>query len=246
MLDLFEKLAAKEPKDKGLDLQLWQKWNDGGRKPEDLKPLVSQFRGMIRNHANQFIGNVELPPAAINAEFKRHFVKALTTYDPTKGAQLGTWVWKGLSKAKSFVAQHQNVVRISEKRIFNIGEFNNARSQLNAQFGRDPTTHELADHLGWHQDEVVRLQKQQRADLIGSEMAVDPIEFLPSKEHEAAAFLPYDLDSNELFVYEHAIGANGKPKLTGNEIAKRMGVSPATVSRIKTGIAHKAKKLMED
>lgn len=246
IVDVTKTAATNGPKDKTQDLHLWHQWNNNGRKPEDLKPLVSQFRGMIRSQAGQYVGRVELPPAAINAEFKRHAVRALTTFDPNKGTALGTWVYNGMKKSKSFIAQHQNVVRISEKRLYNIGDFNNAKSQLSSSYGREPTTHELADHLGWHTDEVVRLEKQQRSDLIGSELAVDPIEFLPSKEHELRAFLPHELDATELFVYEHSTGENGKPRLSGNEIAKRLKVSPATVSRLKTGIARKAKRLMED
>lgn len=241
----LEKLGAFDPKEKKADLDLWHHWNNNGRRPEDFKPLASRFRGMIRSQANRWVGNVEIPPAAINAAFKSQFVRAVTTYDPDKGAQLGTWVQSNLRKAQSFIAQHQNTVRISEKRIFNIGDFNLARGVLSSQYGRDPTTHELADHLSWSVKEVERLQKQQRQDLIGSEMTVDPIEHLPSSEREALEFLPYDLTQDELFVFENSLGLHGKPKLTGNQIAEKMGVSPATVSRLRTAAAHKAKKIME-
>jgi DNA-directed RNA polymerase specialized sigma subunit len=209
-----------------------------------MRPLLKGFRGMIRSHANQYSGNVEIPPAAINAEFTRHAVRAIQTYDPNRGAALGTWVGNNLVKGKRWISQHMNTARISEGRVYKVGDFQNTRQRLDQKFGRPPSTHEMAEHLGWSPKEVERLEKEIRSDLIGSDMTVDPYEIMPSKAKEILSFLPYELSGQEKTVYEYTLGTGGKPKLNGNQIAQKMGVSPSTVSRIKNSIAKKAKKLM--
>lgn len=245
MEDLLDKTAAKSRQErKTLDHELWEKWDQGGRKPADIKPLLQNFRGMIRNQAKNYSGNLEIPPAAINAEFTRQAVRAFQTYDPDKGAALGTWVTHQLRQGQRWVYQHMNTARISERRVYKVGDFQNARSQLDQTLGRPPSTLELSEHLGWSPKEVERLEKQIRSDLIGSTMEVDPFEAMPSKAREILEFLPYELSGQEQAVYEYTMGLNGKPKLNGNEIAAKLGVSASTVSRIKNQIAVKAKGLM--
>ncbi len=227
------------------DLELWRTWSTT-RKPEDFQKLKSNFRGLIRSQVNQFAGRVEIPPPAIQGEFNRQFVKAVESYDPNRGAQLSTWVTHNLRNGFSWVSQNQNAVRMTEKRVWNIGKYNNAKAQLYSELGRDPTTDEMAERLTWHPREAARMEMQLRQDLIGSEMQVDPLQYKPSKEKEVLRFLPYELDDREKFVFEHTTGSNGKPKLAGKDIAKKLGVSDATVSRIRHRVATKAKSLMED
>lgn len=242
MATTIEKFSAKSRPEE--DFELWQKWNEGGRKASHMRPLLKTFRGMIRSHVNQYAGNVEIPPPAINAEFTRHAIRAFQTYDPTKGAAVGTWVTNNLIKGRRWVSQHMNTARISESRVYKVGDYKNARDQLDQKFSRPPSTLELSEHLGWAPKEVDRMEKEIRSDLIGSAMTVDPISIMPSREREILSFLPYELSDQERTVYEYTLGMGGKPKLNGNQIAAKMGVSPSTVSRIKGQIAKKAKGLM--
>lgn len=251
MLDVdFEKFASfgkKEPfapseeraAVRQSDLELWHHWNNNGRQPEHLRPLLNNFRGMIRKEVNRFTGNVEVPPAAIHQEYKEQFVRAMQTYNPDKGAALGSWVVTNLRKGQRWVNDRQNTARVASTRTGKIGDFNNAFAHLKDQFGREPSTIELSDHLLWPEAEVKRMQSELRKSNIASAWAVDPIDIMPSKEKEWMMFVRYELTPEEMLVYDYTIGHGGKPQLRPSEIAKTLSMSPSKVTRIRQKIADK-------
>lgn len=237
----FSKIAAvKDRKERNQrDLDLWKQWDHNGRKPEDMKPLLGAFRPMIRSQANKYINNVEIPPPAIQAEFTKQFANAVQTYNPEKGT-LGTWVGLQLKKGQRWIGQRQNTVRIAENVASKITDLNNTNSFLETTLGRPPTDQEIAERMGVSVPTVGRIRTQQRKDLIGSTMGFDPTDNSYSTSKEILKMLPYDLTPQERTVFEHITGTNGKPKLSGNEIASKMNVSPSTVSRLRSSIMRKA------
>jgi DNA-directed RNA polymerase specialized sigma subunit len=247
VIDLFDKEAAKG-KDLGetkkSELQLWQDWKKSGEDPDKLRPLLHSFRPLIRQRANVWANHVDLPPSAVHAEFNKQFVNSLRTYNPNKGAALGTWVTTNLRKAQRWVTTYQNPARIQEKRVYQVGAFQTAKSQLDDQLGREPTSFELANHLGWAEPEVSRMQSELRRALpsSGFETGYDPTKIMPSRELEVFNLVRYDLTPEELTVYEHRTGFGGKQQLRPGEIAKTLNRSPSYVSRVLGSIANKMDK----
>ena len=223
------------------DLQLWHEWDKGGRQPKDLAPLLGAFRPMIKYHTNQYSNNVEIPPAAIQAEFTKQFVQAVKTYNPSRGAALGSWVGLQMKKGQRWIIQRQNTVRIAENIATKITDYNNTITQLTTSLGRPPNDLEIAEKMGLTVMAVGRIRKQQRKDLIGSSFLQDPSNNAYSEEKAILKMLPYDLTPDELFVYEHLRGLNGKKVLAGADIAKKMGVSPSKISRLRAQIDKKAR-----
>ena len=223
------------------DLKLWQTWNKNGRNPKYLTPLLNEFRPMIKYQASQYVNNVELPAAAIQAEFTKQCVKAFKTYKPDKGAALGSWVGLQMRKSQRWITQRQNTVRIAENIATKITDYNNAIALLSASLGRPPNDLEIAEKMNISVAAVGRIRKQQRKDLIGSTFLQDPTNNVYSKEKEILRMLPYDLTPDELFVYEHLRGLNGKKVLSGAEIAKKMNTSPSKISRLRAQIDKKAR-----
>jgi hypothetical protein len=247
----FSSLGKKGPKDpaerqalRQSDLDLWHHWNNNGRQPEHLRPLFTNFRGMIRRHVNRYVGNVEVPPAAIKQEFNERFVQALQTYQPGKGAGIGTWVDIHLKKGQRWIGAHQNIARIAEPRTQKVGDFKTAKAHLDNTLGREPTTFELSEHLGWPEREVARMQSELRKSNVASSWEIDPIDIMPSKEKEALLMVRYDLSPEELLVHDHTIGYGGKPQLRPMEIAKQLNMHPSKVSKIRGKIADKIGKLL--
>ena len=237
MLDDFTKEAAKGRSSlREEDLQLWNQWKQGGEKPNDLRPLLSNFRGMIRKQSNQFARNVELPPNSIHAEFTKQAVNAFRSYDPNKGAALGTWVTTNIQKGKRWVSTYQNPARIGEHRIYKIGQFESAKSQLDERFGREPTQQEMAEYLSWSPREVGRMGSEIRKAHIESSYEGDPTTITPSIEMERLRLVKHELSPEEKLVYEYTIGDGGKPELKPGQIAKKMKISPSKVTRIRTNI----------
>lgn len=217
------------------EIDLWHNWNTNGRKPTDLKPLFESYKPVLQRRANDFRG-IELPTSTINAELRKHFVNAVKTYDPKKGAQLNTWVNSHLRKVSRFVKMYQNFGKIPEENISNIREFKKAKEDLSGKFGYEPDTRTLADHLKWPHKRVVQLETElSRKDNPASGYAHDPAEILAPKELEAVHLLQYDtrLSGQERSVYEYTFGVNGKPALAPGAIAKKIGLHPSKVSRIR-------------
>lgn len=221
------------------DLELWKQWKENGEKPNELRPLLNNFRGMIRSQANRFSGNVELPPAAINAEFTKQAVNAFRTYDPNRGAQLGTWVRTNLQKGQRWVSTYQNTARIGEHRHYKVGQYQNAFATLDDQLGRPPTSQELSEHLGWSDKEVSKMGTEIRHSHIESAYQGDPTTILPSRESEIIKLVKFDLTPEEKLVYEYTLGEGGKPQLKPGEIARTLNMSPAKVTRVRDGIYQK-------
>jgi len=239
----LEKEAAKQDRELR-DLQLWDDWKKSQEDPDKLRPLLNQFRGMIRQNANRW-SSIDMPPAVIKAEHNKQFLRALRTFDPEKG-KLGTWVNGHLRKApQRFLTTYQNPARIVETRTgARKGLFDNAVATLDDQYGREPTSQELSEYLGWPVAEVERAQSESRAALYTSSTpyGLDPATNMPSRATEIARFIKPELSPEELLVWEYTTGEGGKPQLKPGEIARQLKMSGSKVSRLRNSIAAKINK----
>jgi len=230
-----DKVVLKDTQKKEQDL--WHTWNDGGRKPEHLKPLMDSLKPVLKTEANKWRG-VEIPKSTIEAEIRKHALNAIKSFNPEK-AQLGTWVSNNLKKTGRFVKQYQNLGRIPEAQIGRIRKFKQAKETLFNQNGYEPDTKTMADHLGWPHKRVQQLQKElSREDKPVSGWLSDPAELMTPKVLEAIHILQYDnrMSPEERSVYEYTFGINGKPRLAPGEIAKKTNLHPSKVSRIRNRI----------
>ncbi len=219
------------------ELDLWHTWNNNGRKPEHLKPLLDSFKPVLQKEVNKWKG-VEIPKSAINAEMRKQFVNAIKTFNPQheKKTQLMSWVTTNLTKSSRFMKTYQNIGKIPEGQIAKIREFKQAKETLFNIHGFEPDSKTLADHLKWPVKKVSQLQKELRQDLpVSGFSGGDPAEVLPPKELEAIRILQYDnrLSTEERSVYEYTFGMNGKPRLQPGQIAKQTGLHPSKISRIR-------------
>ena len=222
---------------------MWQRWQQGGRRPEDLKPLLDSIRPLIHSQANIYAQHLrDVPPAAVRAEFLNQAVKGLETYDPNYGTKISTHLRNHLDKAKRFITSYQNPARIPETRVYKIGQFQRAETELDERLGRPPTQHELADHLKWSPRQVGMMQREVRKAYATGQSEMDPVGFTPSRQQEVLRLLPYDLTPDEKQVFEYLYGVGGKPKLGPGDIAQRLGMSAPKVSRLKSAIAQKYTK----
>lgn len=219
------------------EIDLWHHWNNNGRKPEHLKPLLDSYKPMLQAETNKWRG-VEIPKSAINAEMRKQFVHAVKTFNPdhAKKTQLGSWIKTNLTKSSRFMKTYQNIGKIPENNIAKIREFKLAKETLFNLHGFEPDTKTLADHLKWPHKRVVQLGKELRDDLPESGFpGGDPAESLVPKELEAIKLIQYDkrLSADDRVVYEYTFGMNGKQKMQPGQIAKQTGLHPSKISRIR-------------
>lgn len=155
-----EKIDAKKR-----DLDLYTAWKDKGDK-QSLGALMKQLQPVIYSEVRRTSGT--LPEAALSAEAKKWTIRALQTYDPTKGVAISTHVMNYLPKVRRLNYKYQNAARLPENMQLQYTEFKNATSHLENTLNREPTDEEIAKHLGWSKPLVVRFKGSLYEDLVES------------------------------------------------------------------------------
>jgi DNA-directed RNA polymerase specialized sigma subunit len=205
-----------------------------------LEELLKSLRPIVKRGASPFLRS-GLPQSVLEAEVKRIIIESLDAYDPVRfgNVQLSTFIISRIKKVNRMVYKHQNIGRISEQRITQIGTFNNVKSFLTDRFNREPSASEMADELSWSIPEVERMERETRKDLVSSIQQFEPGVVISDRDAEILELIYYELTQEEKVVYEYLLGKNGKPMLKPTQIAKTARLSPAKVSRLRNSIMKK-------
>jgi hypothetical protein len=225
------------------ELQMWHDWNNSGRQPDKLRPLVRSLQPLVTNRLKIYEHQIrEIPPGAIRSEFSDQLLRSLETFDPNKG-RMKTWVTGQFRKVNRFINTYQNPARIGEKRIGNITKFKTAVQDLQEQLGRYPSAQEIADHAKMPINDVGMLQTElRRAHPAGQFGEADPTTFRMSRTQEMLRLLPADLTPEENAVFERVHGLHGQRVQGTGDIARALKMSAPKVSRLKSSIARKWKQ----
>lgn len=246
-LELRNKTASKKAED---DLALWHTWNQGGRSPEHLQPLLKRYEPLLKRKQREWsAGARAVAPAAFHAELQKQFINAAQSFDPERGVAFNTHIQNRIQKAQRFRSRYQNVGYIPEGQAAYIGPLEQAQEELTDQFGRAPTHAELATHMGLPEKRVTTLVKSLRKDVPASQFESDPYGSATSRENDVIRLMqnrPHEyLTHEESQVFNHIFGTNGAKKITDTtSLASQLGISQPKVSRLKTSIAGKIKKNM--
>ncbi len=238
----LEKEAAHEEV-KARELKLWKDWKQSNSQ-QTLGQLLDSVHPIIMTTVKKF-ETVPLSPSAITAEAKKQALNAFKTYDPNAGASLGTHLHNYMQKVNRFVYEHQNIGRIPEHRIVQIGTYQAVKGELKVKLGREPSASELADELNWSHAEVERMERELKREV--PESAVSDVDFSFTQTSDAQkvlSFIYYELSPQEKVVFEYLTGWAGKPKLSEPEIALRVGLTKERVKKLKAHIAAKIRQRM--
>ena len=238
--------AAFKPADANLgkrqskEIGLWKMWNENGRQPEHLEPLLDSLAPIINKSINKFKG-VEIPHAALEAEALKQAIKALRSYDPAR-AQLNTHL-ESRVKLNRYVKQNQNMGKIPDAQRDLITPYRKAKSQLEDELGYLPGPGPLATRLSEltgaqvTAKRVKQLQLEMKGSLVASELAHDPSEIVSSKEMQALGLMQYDhrLKQNplKLKVFQMTHGFGGYEPMKPTQISAALKIRPSKVSKIR-------------
>lgn len=240
---------------KNKEVDLWHQWNNNGRKPKDLDPLLKTFNNMITGRLNQF-RKAEVPTSAIEHQLKKSAVEAFKTWDPKKGGALNTWVTVKLKRGQRYVDSNKNATYSPENITQHIGAYNALKAELHEKIGFEPDAHAIHDHLlefGHAKDsfarlslkDIKRLEKEQRRNLIASTKDTDETAGIPnmsSRAEEVKLLIIPELTPDERIVHEYSFGLNGKQQLKPGDIAKKLKMDGSKVSKLRTSILKKMQK----
>ena len=227
---------------------LWYKW-EADPSEENMGALLDALSREIDIRVNT-LRRSPVPPAALRGHAHIQAVHAIKTFDPNNaaGATLPTWATTNLKKVNAFVHENQNIGKMPSKRIEKITQFKEARQVLELELGHPPDALTLTRALGWDINEVGRMERELRQDLIASRGDVTDTRDEVDNSYEKAImrFIYQELSREEREVLEYSWGTHGKPKLPAGEIASRLNLSRPKVSRIRNNIHRKIDRWMKE
>lgn len=236
------------------DLQSWQEWEQSGRDPNKLTPLLQRFEPTFNHKVRSWKApNVQEP--AFRADLKTHAVQAFESFDPNRGASLRTHVNNRLKKSMRFNQRYQNMAYVPEAKTDLMGPIQRSRDALHTQLGRPPTPQEIAGHMKTQPGAtkamrqitpqmVNTVQQMQVKDVAGSAFQSDPVpQGMSTETHKADIVDLFRRDPKVLTPEERQVFTLMEDQqLTPGQVAKRLGKSPHAVSRIRTSINRKYQK----
>ena len=140
-------------------------------------------------------------------------------------------------------AQRGNLTRISENVAQQRAQVQRAIRELSADLGEEPTTDQIADKLGMSRNRINDLMNYK--PIVPDSIAVSPEGDSLAVADVDKALALYDnviyedLDNIDKKIYEWSTGYGKGEKLSGIEIARRLNMSPAAVSKRYVKISQK-------
>lgn len=213
---------------KATDLALWRQWKKT-RASGDLQKLLTQMNPILMREVSKWAPSMSR--SYLEAEAKRLAVDAFESYDPNQGTALSTYVASRLPKLSRVVYATQNTARLSETKNLLFHTYHTATNELRDRHGREPTNDELADHLGWSTKKLEQFQRQsQRKEFVESEDHPDAEE----AEDHLVDYIYHDLTPLQKSIFEYSTGYQGKQKLSGTDMMKKLNITQGQLSYQKT------------
>jgi len=225
------------------NVDLYDTWAQNPSK-QTLTPLVKSLEPTIDKALNAYgyAGDANLKGRA-----RILAIKALPRFDKEK-ANLDTFVFGELRRLQRIGPQQEFAVRVPERILLERGALERAKTDLQESLGREPTLDELKDRTGLSSKRIAAIRRApdqvvgQRTDTEG-QVIVDAAGELDDQELWRETVV-MGLDPVDSKIYSWTVGDAGE-RLTKTQIAKRLGISPAAVTKRSKRIADKLAEGLE-
>ena len=222
------------------DKGIWEQWK---RAPTDsnLQSVLRQLNPLIQREVNKWTGTLARP--LLELEAKRLATEAVRSFDPNRGAALGTHVANRLKKISRISYTYQNVARMPEYQTLKFHTYNLAESSLKDKLGRDPTSSEMSDALGWSSNYLQNFQRGLRREFVESG-DLPPFFGTATGEMATIDFLYNDFSPMQKKIFEHTTGYRGARRLDNPGLMKRLHMTQGQLSYQKKLLVNKIEKTM--
>jgi len=211
----------------------YQTWQSSKREPTDNSALVNAINPMINRHLLRF---EEQDRVALRPKAKVLALQAMQKYDPTK-ANLNTYFTQQLQKLNREYNTRQQIIHVPENKNYDRQRIIARASELETELGRAPTTYELSDKMHMSPRKIERIMSTGNAVTHGAFESDDeevgsilPAVVSPVKFETIVDLVYPDLSTMDKLIMEHHFSLWGKKKLTPAQLARKLGVSQATIS----------------
>lgn len=195
---------------------------------KDIEKLITDHRRLIEAEAYKYAKFV--PISYVQTEAYRLAREAAHKFDEHAGIRFSTYLTNQLQKLSRLSTQFGGTVRVPENKQFKINKLNQFEQGLQEELGRAPSVAELADASGLGIAAVNNLLQARKKEVNLSNLAYSPI-FYEGDDDDWIHFVYHDLSDKDKLIFEYRTGFGGKPIMDNNGIAKKLGISPSTVSQ---------------
>lgn len=222
------------------DLELWKTWKNTND-PQALSALLDRLQPLIYREVNKW--QYTVPAPALMSKGRLLAAEALKTYNPNRGAAIGTHVTSRLRKLSRFVYPYQNIARLPENKQLLYNTFESAKTKLYDELGREPTVEELGDELSWAPKKVRDFNRSfGRRELVESEGFTfdeqDPGSSLVD-------FYYHGLTPTDKLLFEDITGYGGTTPLSNNKLLKKYKISQGQLSYRKRKFTDEIKRIQQ-
>lgn len=218
----------------------WQRWKSSGNR-DDLSVAIKALDGVMNDVTRS---NPGLNRHLMKAKAKTRVFEALNTFDPAAGASLSTHVRNHL---KPLTLRSHNETRAIPKGRFveeSARDYRHSFSEFIEFNGREPTAYEMADRLKISPDRSSELMRRIRSyevpeSQIEGPIVADEVDESTRRLRLWSEYVYHDLTPRDQLIMDYRLGRNGREKLGLEEIAARMGLSPAAIHKVSTKIAER-------
>lgn len=206
---------------------------------DNMGRVVRALSPVINSEIQRYTG----PKPLLKAKAKSLAAGAVRSYDPTKGAHIRSWLVTQMQPLARY-SQQLKPVQIPEVANRQAAEVNRVRQQLSDELGREPTHIELADMTGLNPKRIKKLQEMVKPVVMESafDVSEDSERSLPGTSTTdtlgVSEEMVYEsLDDRDKMIFDLKTGKHGRTALPNQEIARRIGVTPALISQRSSQIA---------
>lgn len=218
---------------KGL-VALWQKDEKPEYTSELLRRMNPTITAAINSYAPNSGGKYDIKSAKLTLE-------ALRAYDPKYGAEPQTYVFNNLKRLNRIAGQSTNIIKQSESRALERKLLQEASVNFEDDHGREPSIMELSELTGLSRKKVEQLLDAETVVVPESatltESLHDTVTNTEVNDDDCFEYVYASVGPIDQKIMEWTSGKHGKPELSNNQIAAKLGVSAAAVSQRKNKIA---------
>lgn len=192
-----------------------------------LRAVVDSLHPLIASQAAAH-GGAESPHIRHKARLMA--ADAVRTFDPASGAKLTTWVQSNLRGLSRYRRESGGPVKIPERAQLDAWHIEKARRQYFDEHGDEPDTRQLADASGMPVKRITEVIAMTRPIAAESEF-YGVQQSVADNLGEALDYVYSQADKIDRAIIDHTMGYGGKPVLQKQQIAAKLNVSPALITR---------------
>ena len=208
--------------------------------PDSMYGVVTTLRPTI-DYALSTVGGLGDP--TLKARARLMAAEAVQTYDPSYGASLKTHVAGNLRRLGRVARKHKSPIQLPERTQLDMFAVNRAEAEYVDKRGQDPDLTELADITGLSMKRIQKVRESVMAT--PTEASEVPSGETMDYHRDAQEYVYMEVDKNDRKIMEWKLGFGGSKPLTGKEIAGRLRMDPAQVSRRSARLVMKISEIQE-